>query len=89
MFSTDRAPKVARKVTEVDGREDDKDDAGTEIDWSLGSIITKAIGIPSSTFHNVSKVILKHVHIANLNHLLQWMPCILADQFRLLISKEL
>ena len=64
---TGRTAEVARKFAEVDGRGDNEDYTVAEMVWLLGSIITKANGVPSSTLLNISKVIIERVRIANLN----------------------
>ena len=50
--STGREAEVVRKLAEVDGREDDEDGTVTEMVWPLGSVITKASVVSSSTLCN-------------------------------------
>ena len=76
--SAGREAEVARKLAKVDGRGDDEDDTVTETVWLLGFVITKPSAVSSSTLRNISKVIIMHARITNLNRMLPWMPCILA-----------
>ena len=63
--SAGREAEVARKLAEVDGRGDDEDGTVTETVWPLGSVITKASAVSSSTLRNVSKVIIRRARIDN------------------------
>ena len=53
MSSAGRAADVARKITEVDGREFNEHNMVTETAGSLGSVIMKTSPVPSSTFYKL------------------------------------